>query len=86
MEEATAYLNNYVAPNNLISISIFEDDHPCENNIYHIVILHRGKGDVLLDKKDIGGNIYSLKFYTSDKGWEEMCDDALKKIDADGFS
>lgn len=40
-EEATNYLNTYIAPHNLVSISVFEDDHPDLKNLHHIVIMHR---------------------------------------------
>ena len=86
MEEASGYLNTHISPCNLISISIFEDDHPCDNNIYHMVILHKGRGDNVLEKKDIQGDIYSLKFYTSDKGWQEMGGQILEKMESDGFA
>ena len=79
-------MNTYIAPSNLISISIFEDDHPCDNNIYHMVILHKGKGDSVLDKKDIKSDIYKLNFQSFDKGWEEMTEEVAKIIDKEGFS
>ena len=31
LKEGEEYLNTYVAPGNLVSISIFEDDHPSDN-------------------------------------------------------
>ena len=86
MEDASRFLNSYVAPNNLISISIFEDDHPCDNNIYHMVILHKGKCDKVVEKKEIHGDVFSLNFTSSDKGWENMCEDIAKEIERDGFS
>ena len=79
-------MNQYVSPSNLISISIFEDDHPCENQIYHFVVLHKSRGDTILDKKDIKGDIYKLQFHSIDKGWEELSEEVCKAMDREGFS
>ena len=45
IEDTKVYLNSYVAPHNLISISVFEDDHPCPNKFYHAVVMHKGNGE-----------------------------------------
>ena len=86
MNNAAEYLNTYISPSNLISISIFEDDHPNAHNIYNLVILHKGKGDSPLDKKDIKGDIYSVKFHNFDKGWEHLGEAVIKDIDEGGFT
>ena len=86
LKEGEEYLNTYVAPGNLVSISIFEDDHPSDNQLYHLVILHRGRGDTPIDKKDISGKIYSFEFYNFDNDWKRMCLHAIKQIDEGGFT
>jgi len=48
--EALAYLNGHVAPANLVSVSVFEDDHPCPANHYHVVVFHKGESGTPLDK------------------------------------
>lgn len=40
LKEGLEYLNNHVAPHNLVSFSVFEDDHPCPKQQYHLVIYH----------------------------------------------
>jgi hypothetical protein len=42
--EALHYMNDYVVPSNLVSLSIFEDDHPNPKNFYHAVVYHKGEG------------------------------------------
>jgi hypothetical protein len=48
--EALAYLNGFVAPASLVSVSVFEDDHPCPANHYHVVVYHKGEGIAPLEK------------------------------------
>lgn len=42
LDQALLYVNTYVTPQNLVSFSVFEDDHPCPNKFYHVVVLHKG--------------------------------------------
>ena len=42
LEQARTYLNGFVAPHNLVSLSAFEDDHPCPTKLYHVIVLHKG--------------------------------------------
>lgn len=41
--EATAYLEEWVPPHRLVSVSCFEDDHPALNKIFHVVVYLRGR-------------------------------------------
>ena len=59
LSEAVHYLNDHVAPHNLVSFSAFEDDHPCPKQQFHVVIYHKGDGiKPLIKPADIQGNIY----------------------------
>lgn len=65
--DSVNFLNGHVAPHNLVSISVFEDDHPCPNKHYHAVIYYKGDGVTPLNKpKDIQGDIYTLHQFESD--------------------
>ena len=71
MIEARDYLNAYVAPHNLVNISVFEDDHPCPHKQYHVVVMHKGDGlQPLLKPADIQGDLYDLKTLYGSEGWE----------------
>ncbi len=75
MNEAIVYLNQHIAPQNFVSFSVFEDDHPCPKNHYHVVVYHKGDGLAPLSKPDdIQGEIYTLHQFEGE-GWEN----ALKK-------
>jgi hypothetical protein len=72
LAEALTYLNTYIAPHNFVSISVFEDDHPCPNNHYHVVIYHKGDGVTPITKPaDIQGDIYQMHQFESE-GWETV--------------
>lgn len=73
LEQAKAYLNEWVAPHNLVSVSVFEEDHPnSTKGIVNVVILQRGAGDKSNASvaADIVGSIYDWKVITNDAGWE----------------
>lgn len=60
LEEATSYLNTFIQPHNVISVSIFEEDHPNKTDSHHISILHTGDDSKPYEKKpEIIGNIFS---------------------------
>ena len=80
-------MNGHIAPHNLVSISVFEDDHPCPNKHYHLVVYHKGDGIAPLVKPiDIKGEIYSLHQFRSDE-WERVLQQSNDYIDkgADDF-
>lgn len=84
LNQALLYCNTFVAPHNLVSISIFEDDHPCPKQHYHVVVYHKGFATRPLDKPvDIQGDIYSLKQVSAD-GWEDAMDQALNVVESSG--
>jgi hypothetical protein len=63
----------YIAPHQLSSVSLFEDDHPNDKKLKHIVILHRGNDLAPLDKgNDIKGDLYHVKLYHDTMGWETL--------------
>jgi len=62
IEKALAYLNLYVAPHNLVSISIFEEDHPSKKQFFNIAVLHKGDGITPFKRPvEIIGDIYQYK-------------------------
>jgi hypothetical protein len=69
-------MNTYIQPNLLIGFSIFEDDHPNENKLKQVVILHRGGNDdkPLQKPAEIVGDVFDITFKVTSKGWENLCD------------
>lgn len=50
LNDINIWLNKHIAPHNLTSISIFEDEHPLEKGVLNAVIVHSGaKPDELID-------------------------------------
>jgi hypothetical protein len=85
-EEARAYLNEYVSPSNLLSYSVFEDDHPCDNQLYHAVAYLKAEPAKPLTKTDdIQGDIYKVKNFTS-HSWENAVEQALGFIEGLGLN
>lgn len=73
LEDTVKYLNTYIAPHQLLALSIFEDDHPCDNDLYHSVVAHKGSDATPLVKgEDIKGDIYKLKIYRQNSTWEDI--------------
>jgi len=50
IDEAELYLNSFIAPHQLLGLSIFEEDHPCTNNVFNLVIMHKGDDTVPLKR------------------------------------
>ncbi len=70
LNEALTYINGHVAPTNIVSFSVFEDDHPCPTNHYHVVVYHKGDGlETITKPDDVKGELYQLHQFESDS-WE----------------
>ena len=66
IDEALKYLNTYIAPHNLISFSIFEDDHPSPERWYHVVLMFRGDGFTPFKRNEnVVGDVYSMSNFRS---------------------
>ena len=77
-------MNTHVAPHNLVSVSVFEDDHPCPKQQYHLVIYHIGSPDTPLKKNpDIQGDIYALETLQG-SNWEEVVNESIKAMETRG--
>ena len=75
LEQARNYLNEWVAPHNLVAVSVFEEDHPNNTkNLVNVVVLQRGTGDKSNASvaADIVGSIYNWKVLTNDASWEVL--------------
>jgi hypothetical protein len=84
-DEARQYLNTFVAPHNLISFSVFEDDHPCPNHFYHVVVMHRGDGLTPIKRnEEIRGDIYQLKteYSKGEESWEHVIQKVCGELDS----
>ena len=60
-EQASAWLNKFVPPHCLISISMFEGDHPNDDGERYIVIAHTAGSDP--KELDHIGGIYSVNVH-----------------------
>lgn len=73
IKESLDYLNLYIAPHQLASVSIFEDDHPNDQKLKHVVILHKGNDlTPLVKSEDIKGDLYHSKIYQDTMGWDSL--------------
>ena len=71
MSEFCKYLNGHIRPHNLVSISIYEDTHPNNENV-HLSMLH--KKDEILLKQEEGGPAspgYKVQTFHSPEDAEE---------------
>src|SRR5687768_8893175 len=82
LRDVMKYLNTYIAPHQLISISIFEEDHPNNHGLINAIVTHKGDDSAPLNKpEDIQGDIYRLKFYSQCKSWDEIVQKACNEMD-----
>lgn len=74
IDQARLYLDEWVAPHRLVSVSAFEEDHPNHSGV-NIVILVRGDLDKALQppvgsRNDSSiGKIYNLDLIQTNGGW-----------------
>jgi len=88
VNEVRDWCNKYIPPHALISISLYEDEHPNEGKGINACITHTaGKdpqplGDDIM--KEAAGNIYDLQIISGSGEWEAMFDEAKGKINGKG--
>ena len=85
INQSRLYLDKYVEPHNLVSYSIFEEDHPNAPGLYHSVILFKGNGTNESKKPDDTKTIYQIDLIPGDEGWETLLSVVTYKIDETGF-
>jgi hypothetical protein len=85
LDEARAYLNDWVAPHQLVSVAAFEDDHPNTiKQLFHVVVLQRGPGDrgnASHSSEPIVGGIYNIDLLLEENGWEHLLHKAAAKCE-----
>jgi len=88
LDQARAYLNDWIAPHKLVSVSAFEDDHPNTiKQLFHVVVLSRGIiNEESVTNKSAGGDqivgsIYNVETIFSDDGWESLLAKAVAKAE-----
>ena len=72
LNETKDWLNKYISPHNLISISLFEDVHEMfESQGINVCITHtEGKNPNLISSSN--DSLYSLKLIVATKPWKVM--------------
>lgn len=69
-------MNEWCAPHRLISVSVFENEHPNTNKVVNIAVLQRGKGDKrnVIEKStpEVVTRIYDFSVSLDNKGWESL--------------
>jgi hypothetical protein len=90
LQEATAYLNTFIQPHHLISVSIFEEDHPNKTETHHISILHTGDDSKAYEKKpELIGSIFSYvlieKPLAQEKLLQETCSTLNKGLESNRY-
>lgn len=82
MDKARDYMNAYVAPHRLVSVSAFEEDHPNETGVFNIAVLQRGLGDrPNAPAEPIVGGIYSWAVVESSGSWDSVLRQAAYKAE-----
>lgn len=85
LQDTLKYLNTYIAPHHLISVSIMEEDHPNQNRILNAIITHKGEDSYPLSKpEDIQGDIYRHRFYNNQKSWDDIVQKACMDMERQG--
>lgn len=82
---ASDYLNQFVAPHQLNSISVFEEDHPNAVPHYHAVVFHKGTGEVATVKPEGVSKIYDVKVFIGKQGLENELVSVCKEVERQGF-
>lgn len=88
LDQAMLYLNTFIQPHNLVSFSVFEDDHPCPDKFYHVVVLHKGGEPTapFARSEEIRGDVYRLETRQSQDGWERQIYEVCMGIENRGVS
>lgn len=82
MDKARDYMNAYVAPHRLVSVSAFEEDHPNETGVFNIAVLQRGSGDrPNAPAEPIVGGIFSWSVVESSATWDSVLRQAAYKAE-----
>jgi hypothetical protein len=70
-EGARLYLDEWVPPHRLVSVSAFEEDHPNTNGTFNVVILVRGSIEKPIQTDSSIGKIYNIvmKSDSAEGGW-----------------
>ena len=80
LEQAKEWLNEYIAPHQLVSITVHEDSHPNVTKTVRCIIAHRAGASPMKLKESPAAKDLPLKglytLYTTkggaDKTWEEI--------------
>ena len=87
VEEVKQWLTQFVAPHQLLSVSLFEDAHPNEGKGINAVITHTaGATPVDLSENEAvkGKAVYDLEVITGTGEWEDMFTEAKTIINKKG--
>ena len=76
IKDATDYMNQWVAPHRLVSVSAFEEDHPNSlSKLFNVVVLQRGNGEKpnsALTQETVIGGIYNWQVIIEENGWNNL--------------
>jgi hypothetical protein len=94
IEKANNFLNEYIAPEEFIGVSIFEDEHPlaereAENGLRNLVIYHTAGQKITPLKEltqDIIGDIYTITKIElpEEKTWDSTYNKVVETMTATG--
>ena len=87
INEVGDWLNKYIPPHQLISVSIFEDAHENVGKGINACITHCAGNeptDLSSNPNPVGGEIYSIETITSTGEWEDLFNSAKDKINVKG--
>ena len=80
--EVKDWLNNFIPPHALISISLYEDAHPNESKGINACIAHCAGSTLtdLAENEATKGPIYDVDVISGDREWDDMFNEATEKI------
>ena len=85
LNDTMKYLNTYIAPHQLINVSICEEDHPNQKGLLNAIVTHKGDDGYPLSKpEDIKGDIYRHRFYNNQKSWDDIVQKACMEMERQG--
>ena len=87
IREVNSWLNNFIPPHALISISLFEDAHPNEGKGINACITHSaGSNPKDLNENEATnvGPLYDVDVVSEDSEWEDMFNEAVDRINERG--
>ncbi len=85
VSEAVEWMNNHLYPNQPVSLSLFEEDHPNEDNEINISVFFTGVEHATVTlKPEIPTPVFRAELIENCNTWEELFESVSKEITKQG--